>query len=337
MAGTRARAAAAGPGTLGVAIGRYLEWLAVRNFSPRTAKSYRSCLGKWRAWCAERGIERAEEVTRGLIERYQRALLRSEGRAGRPLTARSQYSRLSAVRAFFRYLVRHEGLAQNPTADLEMPRLGERLPPPALSAAEAERVLAEPDLATPLGLRDRAILETLYSTGMRRHELVRLGVGDLDRERGTVLIRQGKGKKDRLIPIGERALAWIDKYLADGRPWLPVSLDQGTLFLSGRGEPLCPDRLSALVREYVLQAAVGKVAGCHLFRHTMATLMLEGGADVRFIQEMLGHAKLETTQLYTRVAVRKLKEIHTATHPGARLRRRGEGAAPGQDPDEVEA
>ena len=144
---------------------------------------------------------------------------------------------------------------------------------------------------------------------------------DLDVERGTIIVRQGKGKKDRMIPIGERALAWIERYLVEVRPGLLIGDKSGdTLFLNNLGEPFSPNRMTQLVREYVLAADIGKRGSCHLFRHTMATLMLENGADIRYIQAMLGHVKLETTQIYTQVSIRKLKEIHTATHP-ARMER----------------
>jgi len=159
-------------------------------------------------------------------------------------------------------------------------------------------------------------LETFYSTGMRRSELMGLSVFDLDRERGTVMIRQGKGKKDRMIPIGERALAWIDRYRETVRPELVVGRDHAMLFLTNTGEPFTPNRLTQMVRTYIQAANIGKSGSCHLFRHTMATLMLENGADIRYIQAMLGHAELSTTQIYTQVSIRKLKEIHTATHPG---------------------
>jgi len=183
-------------------------------------------------------------------------------------------------------------------------------------------VLAMPDVREPLGLRDRAILETLYSTGMRRTELIRFGVFDLDQERGTVMIRQGKGKKDRMVPIGERAVRWIDKYAGEVRRELVLAPDDGVLFLTQEGEPLSTVRLSQLVRDYVRRAEVGKTGACHLFRHTMATAMLENGADIRYIQEMLGHAELSTTQIYTQVSIRRLKAVHTLTHPSAKLGRR---------------
>ena len=201
-----------------------------------------------------------------------------------------------------------------------MPRLEFRLPKAVLTVHEAEIVLAQPNIGDPLGLRDRAILETFYSTGMRRSELIHLSLYDLDRERSTIMVRQGKGKKDRMVPIGERALSWIAKYLGEVRPTLVLEPDDGTLFQTARRAAVLDDRLSQLVREYVDKAAMGKRGSCHLFRHTMDTLMLEGGADIRFIQAMLGHAELSTTEIYTRVSIRKLQEIHAATHPGALLK-----------------
>jgi integrase/recombinase XerD len=199
-----------------------------------------------------------------------------------------------------------------------MPRLEKRLPKHVLTASESDRVLNQANVTDPLGLRDRAILETFYSTGMRRRELSGLKLYDLDIERGTIMVRQGKGKKDRMIPIGARALAWIDKYVLEVRPTLARQPDDGTLFLSNQGDTFSPNRLTQMVREYVDGAQLGKSGACHLFRHTMATLMLENGADIRFIQAMLGHAELSTTQIYTQVSIRKLKEIHSLTHP-ARL------------------
>jgi len=199
-----------------------------------------------------------------------------------------------------------------------MPKVEKRLPKHVLTAGEADRVLNQANVTDPLGLRDRAILETFYSTGMRRRELSGLKLYDLDVERGTIMVRMGKGKKDRMIPIGSRAMAWIDRYMTEVRPTLARQPDDGILFLSNQGDTFSPNRLTQMVREYVAAAETGKSGACHLFRHTMATLMLENGADIRFIQQMLGHAELSTTQIYTQVSIRKLKEIHSLTHP-ARL------------------
>jgi integrase/recombinase XerD len=177
------------------------------------------------------------------------------------------------------------------------------------------------DVAEPIGLRDRAILEVLYSTGIRRLETVQLKLYDLSLDRGLILVRQGKGKKDRYTPIGERAIAWLQKYIREARPQLAVEPDDRTVFLTAQGEPFHRDHLTWTVRERVVAAKLGKVGSCHLFRHTMATLMHEGGADIRYIQQMLGHEDIKTTQIYTQVAVRALQQIHAATHPGAMLER----------------
>ena len=231
------------------------------------------------------------------------------------MTFRSQYNRLVAIRAWFKWLAKENHILYNPASEIELPKLEKRLPKAILSESEAERVLNQPDMADPMGPRDRAILEVLYSTGIRRMELINLLVQDVDADRGTLFVRQGKGRADRMIPIGERAIQWIDKYLAETRPELACGRDEGRLFLSKLGQAMSPNELTALVRNYIDKANIGKRGSCHLFRHTMATLMLENGADIRFIQAMLGHVKLDTTQIYTQVSIKKLKEIHTLTHP----------------------
>ena len=301
---------------------RYLAWLAERNYSPRTTESREVYLRYFIAWCDERGVIRPQDVTKPILERYQRYLFLHRKQDGQPLSIRSQHTRIVPVRAWFKWLARQNHILYNPASDLELPKLEHRLPRHVLSQREVETVLAVPDLATVTGLRDRAMLETLYSTGIRRLELIHLKLADLDFERGTLIVRQGKGRKDRMIPIGERALAWIAKYRDDVRPELATGSDDGTLFLSHLGEAFGPNRLTQLVRDYVDAAQLNKRGSCHLFRHTMATLMLENGADLRYIQAMLGHAKLDTTQIYTQVSIRALKAIHTATHPGKPIKPR---------------
>jgi integrase/recombinase XerD len=184
-------------------------------------------------------------------------------------------------------------------------------------------VLIQPDLETEKGLRDRALLEVLYSTGIRRQEVINLCLQDINTASGVLFIRQGKGKKDRFVPIGERALQWIEKYKTEVRPYHQLPSSPDNLFLDEIGKALDPHKVSRAVKKYVKQAAIDKVGSCHLFRHTMATLMLENGADIRFIQQMLGHAQISTTEIYTHVAIHKLKEIHKLTHP-ARLTKSGE-------------
>ena len=304
------------PQGLAAFVMRYLEWLRVHNYAEPTVENRELYLGYFVAWCVERGLTQPREITKPILERYQRALYHLRKANGEPLTFRGQHARLVPIRGFFKWLARQNHLLYNPASELELPRLEHRLPKHVLTTSEAEQVLRRPDLNEPIGVRDRAILETLYSTGMRRRELMGLSLFDLDRERGTVMIRQGKGKKDRMIPIGERAINSIDRYQNDVRPALVVGRMNATLFLTHTGEPFTPNRLTQLVRGYVRAANLGKSGSCHLFRHTMATLMLENGADIRYIQAMLGHAELSTTQIYTQVSIRKLKEIHTATHPG---------------------
>jgi len=295
---------------------RFNAWQAERNYSPKTVQGRDDVLRYFIAWLDERGIGRPHEVTKPIIERYQSHLFVYRKKDGQPLSARTQHGRITPIRAWFKWLAKQNFILYNPASDLDLPRLDRRLPRHVLTVKEAETVLAMPDLETATGIRDRVMLEVFYSTGMRRMELMNLQVFDIDAERGTVMIRQGKGRRDRMVPIGERAIAWVEKYRDDVRPELATGADEGTLFLTHLGEGFTPNRLTQLVREYVQAAQIGKTGSCHLFRHTMATLMLENGADTRYIQAILGHAELSTTQVYTQVSIRQLKAIHTATHPG---------------------
>jgi integrase/recombinase XerD len=310
------------PQGFAVLVARYLEWMRVKGYAERSVGDREHRLAAFIRWCEERSIARPAEVTRPMLERYARTLYHHRKADGRPLSFNTQMYHLVAVRALFKWLARQSLILYNPASELDLPKVMHGLPKQGLTAGEADQILSQPNLEESLGIRDRAILETFYSTGIRRSELLGLNLYDLDVERGVLMVRKGKGGKDRVIPIGERAMAWLDKYLVEVRPRLVVPPDEKILFLTNDGHQITPDRLSRMARRYVEKAGIGKKGACHLFRHTMATLMLEGGADIRFIQQMLGHAKLETTQIYTQVSISKLKEIHTATHPGARLRRR---------------
>lgn len=298
------------------AVNDYLGAIAAQGFSPYTV-AYRSrSLAHLVAWLAERGVSHPGEVTKPVLDRYQRALFHYRKADGAPLSFRTQVTYLVPVKGLFRWLARTNRILFNPASELELPKIERRLPRVVLSVGEVEAVLAAPDLDDPVGLRDRAIMEVLYSTGMRRSELLRLAVCDVDVDRGTVIIREGKGRRDRMVPIGERALAWVDRYLLEVRPALVVPPDQGILFLTLDGNDITPDHLTTKIGRY-LRAATGKAGSCHTFRHTMATLMLEGGADIRHIQEILGHVQLTTTEIYTHVSIDALKAIHTTCHPGA--------------------
>jgi integrase/recombinase XerD len=300
---------------------QYLVWMQMQNFSEDTVATRRTTIDYFLAWARERGLDAPAEITRPVLERYQRSLYQYRKKNGDPLTFRTQNTRLRSLKGWFRWMARQNHILHNPASELLLPRLENRLPKYILNVDEAETVLAVPDVSTVEGLRDRAILETFYSTGMRRMEVTNLKLYDIDRERGTVMIRLGKGKKDRHIPIGERALAWIGKYIAEARPELLGAADDGTVFLDELGAAFNRVRLTTLVRGYIRKAKIGKQGGCHLFRHTVATMMLENGADIRVIQEMLGHAKISTTEMYTRVSINLLRQVYAATHPGANLNR----------------
>jgi len=207
-------------------------------------------------------------------------------------------------------------ISTNPGEEIPLPKVKKVKKNRATTEEIMEEILDTIDTETMLGLRDRAILETLYSTGIRRMELCNLHLYDLDMSQGTLTIRQGKGKKDRLVPIGRRALFWIDLYLSMVRPYLVRFLEERALFLSRRGLPISRERLGPLVNQYV-RAATGKGGSCHLFRHTAAALMLEGGADIRFIQQLLGHQYLSTTETYTPVSFAALQESYLKAHPAS--------------------
>ena len=307
----------------------FLDWTAARQFSAMTVKARRIEMGYFIDWCEERSICRPDEVTRAILERYrQHVFLYRTKIAAAPLSFQTQAKRLISVRAFFQWMARQHHLLYNPASELELPRQQQRLPRHILSVAEVEQVLNACDTTDPLGLRDRAMLEALYSTGMRRGELVHLRVDDVDLERGTVLIRLGKGNKDRVVPIGSRACGWVEKYLYDVRPEYIEAEDSGSLFLAKHGEAMDPKQLSVIVRKTIATANLERFAdthpnaACHLLRHACATHMLENGADIRYIQALLGHADLSTTEVYTRVSILQLKAVHERTHP-ARMQGRG--------------
>lgn len=310
----------------------FLAWTAARQYSAMTVKARRIELGYFIDWCEERSIRRPDEVTRGILERYRQHIFQYRRKTdGAPLSHQTQAKRLISVRAFFQWLARQHHLLYNPASELELPKQQQRLPRHILSVAEVEQVLNACDTSEPLGLRDRAMLETLYSTGMRRAELTGLRADDLDLNRGTVFVRLGKGAKDRVVPIGERACRWVERYLFQVRTDLVDVDDDGTLFLAKHGEGMQAKQLSVIVRNAIGRANLERFAdthpnaACHLLRHACATHMLENGADIRYIQALLGHADLSTTEVYTRVSIQQLKAVHERTHPA---RMQGLGRAP---------
>ena len=311
--------------SIAAAIAAHLAALTAANYAASTVAARRAHLALFREWCDVRGVTTLEALTPAVLERYQHWLACRRTADGVALSWSTQSNMLTAVRMLLAWATRTKRLTVNPAADFPMARRPNRLPRAVLSVSEAERVLAEPDLRTALGLRDRAILEVLYSTGIRRMELVGLDLSDLDAERGVLFVREGKGKKDRLVPIGERAIRWTHRYLDQVRERLAMRSAGGrgpprspALFLSARGTRIRPSRLTERLHRYLVASGVAKPGSCHVWRHTAATLMHDGGADIRDLQEMLGHAQLTTTQLYTRVSIERLKAVHTRTHP-ARL------------------
>jgi len=282
-------------------------------------------------WSVERGVTDPREITKPIVDRYQRHLFYYRKEDGLPLTAGTQLSSLVPLKTFFKWLARENHIIYNPASELQMPKLPQRLPRHIPSMQEVEAILMQADVNDPAGLRDRALLETLYSTGMRRMELANLHIHDIDLARQIVFVREGKGKRDRVIPIGQRACLWIDKYLLEARPQLLAGYNE-SLFLSNYGQSLPPHTITSKVKRYMEFAGIAKSGSAHLLRHACATHMLENGADIRYIQIMLGHANLQTTEIYTQVSIDKLQQIHAATHP-ARLTR--SSATPTTIPENV--
>jgi integrase/recombinase XerD len=304
-------------------IAAYFASAEAQGYASSTIDGRRRHLSQFLEWCDARGLLAPDEITPGLLERYRQWLYHLRQSDGAALTWATQANKLTAVRMLLAWATRSKRITVNPAAELEMPRLPKRLPRAVLSVSEMERVLAAPDLATALGLRDRAILEVLYSTGIRRMELVGLDCTDVDPERGTVFVREGKGKKDRMVPIGERAILWTHRYLDHVRPTLIEHAARRSvrnrstkaLFLTAHGTRLKPTKLTDRLHRYLVNAGIEKPGSVHIFRHTMATLMHDAGADIRDLQEILGHAQLSTTEIYTHVSIERLKTIHTRTHP----------------------
>jgi integrase/recombinase XerD len=302
----------------------FLNAQRVLDYSPYTIEGRQAHIKLFLDWAHEHGLREPIEITRPVLERYQRHLFYYRKKNGEPLSFRSQHSRLVPLRVWFKWMTRQNHILHNPASEIDLPRLGRVLPKDILSVAEVETVMMHPNLAEPVGLRDRAILEVLYSTGMRRLEIIRLKLFDLQLDRGLLVVRQGKGKKDRYAPIGERATAWLKKYIGEARSHFAMEPDDLTVFLTVEGKTFERDYLSLLVRQHVVAALTvdgkpGKRGACHLFRHTMATHMHENGADIRFIQQILGHEDIKTTQIYTRVALRMLQQVYASTHPAAFL------------------
>ncbi len=302
----------------------YLEQRRTLNWSPRTIDSYRSHLKVFTAYlAAETDVETIAAVTPGLLRRYQAFLYHWTDQQGRGRSFATQGARLSAVRSFLRDLVRNEVLAHDPASRLVLPKRRQTLPRVILTRREMARLLAAPDRTTPLGCRDRAVIEILYATGIRNAELRGLQVSDVDPVRGVAQVRNGKNGKDRVVPLGRAAGAAVREYLEAARPLLLArrgsdAAHEDTLFLSKTGRPLLALGVIEPVRRHARRAGLRKPVTPHTLRHTCATHMLHGRADLRHIQALLGHGSIATTQIYTQVEVTDLKAVHRRCHPRER-------------------
>ena len=297
---------------------RHLEWMRISHYSENTVIVRERHLRYFLNWCVDRNLHFPDDISRPVVERYQAWLFRYRQENDKPLSVSSQRHRLGAVKHLFAYLSSKYRILYNPAGELKLPRDGQRIPREILSVSEVEQILIQPDLSTAQGLRDRAVLEIFYCCGIRRREVMNLDIYDIDFSRGLLMIREGKGRKDRVVPLAERCMSWIQKYLEEARPQLCMYPEEQALFQCMKsGHRIGYDAISGLVRKALKQAGISKKGSCHLFRHTAATLMLENGADIRIIQQFLGHNSLETTQIYTRVSITLLKNVHSLTHPAS--------------------
>lgn len=300
---------------------RFAEHLAVRRYTERTIESYTSRLGVFFAFLEGQGVEQLSAVTREMLEAYRLDLVTQRRPDGRALALITQVGKLTAVLAFFRFLYAERFLATDPGRGLEFPRVPPPLPPKILSEAEVVRLLEAPATDTPLGLRDRAILELLYSSALRNSELGALQLEDLDLERGLVRVIRGKGGRSRVVPVGEPARDALEAYLRAGRPQLLKNPREGRVFLSWRGQRgLTREDVAQLVQRAARQAGLEQRVTPHLLRHCCACHMLARRAGLRHLQELLGHRSLESTQIYTQLEVSDLRRVHRRCHPRERRR-----------------
>jgi integrase/recombinase XerD len=292
----------------------YLQHLALANYSITSIKVRRNHLLAFIQFCQQRGITTIDLLSTELLERYHRYLASKQHHTG-PLSVAYIHQQLLSIKLWCYFLTDKKILPFNIAQKLELPRFKKHIPTQVLTTQEVLLILQQPDVRSPLGIRDRAILEVLYSTGMRKQELLDLRLQDIHWQQETVFIVKGKGNKQRRIPIGKSALAWIEKYVTQVRPMLIGNLDHNRLFINSLGLPVSRTALGELVLKYFKAAGITKKGSCLLFRHTLATTMLDHGADIRYIQQILGHSSLQATQIYTKVSIRQLKQVHTQTHP----------------------
>lgn len=303
------------------------QWLALGGYAKGAQTDFPQKLQLLHQFLELRGlIDAAGRVELAAIDAaamgdYQAFIFEHVGaRTGRKLSTQSQIHALSYVQSFFRFLKITRRIALDPAKIIRLPRAPQSLPAALLTPREMRRLLAQPDLHSPLGFRDRVILEVFWSTGMRIGELLSLAVADLDFARALCTIRHGKGGKPRVVPLGAGTLGWLREYLDHVRPRLlaQAAKPHECLFASRLGRPMVKEGLQYKIQAYARRARLKKKISAHSFRHTLASEMLRAGADLRHIQELLGHARLSTTQRYLHVVKTELKKVHARSHPRER-------------------
>ena len=298
-------------------IGRFLDHLTVeRGLSPNTTGAYRRDLTRYAAFLRGRKVTDGRKVRDRDVAAFVAAFSSSTHGDGKPYRATSVVRALSSVRSFHRFLLREGDVDRDPTATVIRPRLPRSLPRP-IAVHDVEAILAAPPEGTVPGLRDRAVLETLYGAGLRVSELVGLDVDDVDLEEGSVRVL-GKGGKERDVPLGRYARDAIGAYLSRARPTLARQRSRSALFLNQRGGRLTRHGCARVLTLHAERAGIGRRVTPHILRHSFATHLLEGGADVRVVQELLGHASVATTQVYTLVTKEHMREVYFTAHPRAR-------------------
>ncbi len=278
------------------------------GLSRNTLESYRRDLNKFSAWLEQQRGATLLEATHADIQGFLAHLV-----GGEKARATSTSRAISSLKRLFRYLLRQNKISTDPTLQIATPKLPRGLPK-SLTEPDVELLLSAPDVLTPLGVRDRAMLEVLYATGLRVSELVSLNVAQVSLDMGVVRV-MGKGSKERLVPLGEEAIEWIRRYLAEGRPLLLAGKLCDALFVTHRGEGMTRQMFWYLIRKHARQGGLHKPLSPHTLRHAFATHLLNHGADLRVVQMLLGHADISTTQIYTHVARERLKKLHAQHHP----------------------
>lgn len=294
---------------------RFADHLLLQGRSPRTARAYRYDTRNFLHFLSDRGLTEVHQISRDEVCAYQAFLHRRTKANGEPLAVKTRNTKMAAVLSFLSFLTEAGHLLINPGRDIKLPKTPRRLLPELLDEEQVVRLLETPDTTTPLGLRDRAAMELLYSSALRNTELRMLELADVDLARLWVRVLHGKGDKQRMVPLGEPAAAWVEEYLRRGRGFLlRDGPDPGYLFLTLRGQRLSGESLGKLVKKHAEAAGLKKVTP-HLLRHCCASHMLAREARLRYLQELLGHASADTTQRYTQVQLADLRAVHQRCHP----------------------